>query len=147
MIVNKIMLKMFLICDSQGFPFYSRVFDVNDKQVDNILLSGLISAIGMVGKEIFKEELATISFGENKIQNHIIIISKTLLSEEKAIYFVFFTQDECNKSMFRQLSTSIFIEAKQYFKGNISVQSDIKDKIDKIIDTKFDGLKSCNINR
>ena len=59
------MIKSILVCDSEGYPFYSKQIDKSLGEIDPAILSGLISAIGVIGKQIFKEEIATISYGEN----------------------------------------------------------------------------------
>ena len=56
-------LKCLLISDDSGIPFYSREFDFEG--IDATLLSGLLSAVGTIGKTLFKQDIATIVFGEN----------------------------------------------------------------------------------
>ena len=80
------MIKSILVCDSEGYPFYSKQIDKSLGEIDPAIFSGLISAIGSIGKQIFKEEIATISYGENY---EITIITKELFGDDKIIYFVF----------------------------------------------------------
>ena len=101
------MIKSILVCDSEGYPFYSKQIDKSLGEIDPAILSGLISAIGVIGKQIFKEEIATISYGENY---EITIITKELLGDEKLIYFVFLIEGERDLPFMKKLSTNIFIE-------------------------------------
>ncbi|MCK4383251.1 MAG: hypothetical protein KAW66_08160 [Candidatus Lokiarchaeota archaeon] len=127
------MIKSVLICDSVGYPFYSRKIDPNIGEIDPTIFSGLISAIGAIGKELFKEEIATITYGENY---EITIITKELFGNEKSIYFVFLIEGEADLKLMKRLSTNIFIEAKHVLKepnGN-GAKLDIKHKVDRILD-------------
>jgi len=125
------MIKSILVCDSEGYPFYSKKIDQGLGDIDPAILSGLISAIGVIGKQIFKEEIATISYGENY---EITIITKELLGEEKIIYFVFLLEGEPDLPLMKMLSTNIFIETKHVLKDTSSAKLDIKLKVDRIID-------------
>lgn len=136
------MIKSFLICDSNGYPFYSRVVDESLEKIEPMLLSGLISAIGTLGKQLFTEEIATITFGEGKNLYHIVTHTKELLFESKVIYFVFITKGDLNMGEIRKLVTNIFIETKQVLKDPSGIKDNIKDKVDNIVDFKFSGLKS-----
>jgi len=127
------MIKLLLITDSTGFPFYSKYFDKKYIQFESTLLSGLISAIGTVGKTLFNEEIATISFGENEANNKIIIVSKELISIGKVIYFVFIVQGNYNFKLMSQLATHIFIETKNVLKNNINLKQDLAPIIDNIL--------------
>ncbi|MFX0106250.1 MAG: hypothetical protein ACFE75_12290 [Candidatus Hodarchaeota archaeon] len=124
------MIKSILICDSQGYPFYSKKFDPNMGEIDPTIFSGLISAIGAIGKQLFKEEIATISYGENY---EITIITKDLLGDQKSIYFVFLIEGDKNIKLMKQLSTNIFIETKHVLKDPSAAKLDIKDKVDKLL--------------
>lgn len=142
------MIRSLLICDSLGHPFFSRRIDVKMEQIDDALLGGLISAIGSLGKNLFKQEIATITFGMgnkniSNDQSSIVIVSKDLFFEDKIIYFVFFIQGECNHQLTREIATTIFIETKQILKHPFDVQADVRTKVNKIIDTRFQGFKSC----
>ncbi len=136
-------LKSMLICDNTGLPFFSRDFD-EFVEIDDALLSGLLSAIGTIGKTLFKQDIATITFGENIGPNNskIVTISRELFSLQKQIFFVFFLQGDIALKQLRSLSTMIFMEAKHIFKNRVPDQKLVGDLIDKIVDNKFDGLKN-----
>lgn len=136
-------LKSMLICDNGGIPFYSRDFD-NFVKIDDALLSGLLSAIGTIGKSLFNQDIATITFGENMgiKASKIVTISKELFSLHKQIFFVFFIRGEVDLKQLRSLSTRIFMEAKASFRNVMPEQKIIAEKIDKIIDLNYKGLKN-----
>ncbi|UCC19932.1 MAG: hypothetical protein JSV62_01245 [Promethearchaeota archaeon] len=125
------MIKSILVCDSQGYPFYSKKFDSNLGEIDPTIFSGLISAIGAIGKELFKEDIATISYGE---KYEITIITKELFGEKKLIYFVFLIEGEIDLKLMRKLSTNIFIETKHVLKDPSAAKLDIKEKVDRILE-------------
>lgn len=124
------MIKSVLVCDSEGYPFYSRKIDSNMGEIDPTIFSGLISAIGAIGKELFKEEIATITYGE---KYEITIITKELFGDQKSIYFVFLIEGDADLKLMKQLSTNIFIETKNVLKDPLSARQDIKEKIDRIL--------------
>lgn len=128
------MIKSILVCDSEGYPFYSKQTDKSLGEIDPAILSGLISAIGVIGKQIFKEEIATISYGVNY---EITIITKELLSDRKTIYFVFLIEGEPDLPLMKKLSTNIFIETKHVLKDPSAAKLDIKEKVDRIIDNSL----------
>ncbi|MFO8019442.1 MAG: hypothetical protein R6U96_12490 [Promethearchaeia archaeon] len=130
-----------LICDSQGYPFYSRTVDESLPEMNKSLLSGLISAIGTIGDRIFKKKIANISFGNGFSEAYISIITKDLLFEEKSIYFVFFMKGEQDVRLIKEISTTIFIENKQFLKNPDAMSMKIEQKVDAIIDNRFSGLK------
>ncbi|MHA1474144.1 MAG: hypothetical protein ACTSPA_07805 [Promethearchaeota archaeon] len=135
-------LKCLLISDDSGIPFYSREFDFEG--IDATLLSGLLSAVGTIGKTLFKQDIATIVFGENiqpKNASKIIVISKEFFQIRKQIFFVFFYHGEQNMKQLRRLATTIFMEAKQSFKNRTPETLQLRKNIDRIIELKFDGLK------
>ncbi|MFX1418163.1 MAG: hypothetical protein ACFE9N_04490 [Promethearchaeota archaeon] len=125
------MIKSILICDSQGYPFYSKKLDQDLGEIDPTIFSGLISAIGAIGKELFKEDIATISYGE---KYEITIITKELFGEKRLIYFVFVIEGDMDLKLMRQLSTNIFIETKHVLKDPYSAKLDIKEKVDRILE-------------
>jgi len=125
------MILSLLVCDSEGYPFYSRKLNSRIGDIDPAIFSGLISAIGAIGKQIFKEEIATISYGENY---EITIITKELLSDRKTIYFVFLIEGEPDLPLMKKLSINIFIETKHVLKDPSIAKMDIKEKVDRIID-------------
>jgi len=131
------MIKAFLICDSSGYSFYSKKIDESFEIIQPELLSGLISAIGMIGKKLFKEEIATITYGDNN-RFGITIISKELFGNERTLYFVFMVDGEPDKQKMRQLCVNIFIEAKQFLKNPNGLTSMVEQKIDRLIESKYD---------
>jgi len=124
------MIKSILVCDSQGYPFYSKKIDPNIGEIDPTIFSGLISAIGAIGKELFKEEIATIYYGD---KYEIAIITKELFGDQKSIYFVFLIEGKPDLKLMKQLSTNIFIETKHVLKDPNAAKLDIKEKVDKIL--------------
>ena len=124
------MFKSILICDSQGYSFYSKKIDLNLDEIDPTIFSGLISAIGAIGKQLFKEDIATIFFGENY---EITIITKELFGNQKSIYFVFLIEGDTDQKLMKKLSTNIFIETKHVLKDPLSAQLGIKEKVDRIL--------------
>ncbi len=135
-------LKCLLISDDSGIPFYSREFDFAG--IDATLLSGLLSAVGTIGKTLFKQDIATIVFGENiqpKNASKIIVISKEFFQIKKQIFFVFFYHGEQNMKQLRRLATTIFMEAKQSFRNRTPETQQLRKNIDRVIELKFDGLK------
>ena len=124
------MIQSILICDDSGYPFYSKKFDPNLDAMDPTIFSGLISAIGLIGKQLFKEDIATISYGEN---NEIIIITREFIEDQKTIYFVFIIEGEADLKLIKQISTNIFIETKEVLKDPTSKKLDIKKKVDRIL--------------
>ncbi|MHA1803384.1 MAG: hypothetical protein ACTSU4_02490 [Promethearchaeota archaeon] len=135
------MIQRILICDSRGYPFYSRKIDNNLPEIDKILLSGFISSIGTLGSELFNKKVASITFGEDFDKSHVYVVTREFLSEKKTIYFVFFMKGECNTKLAKEISTTIFIESKNELKktdANIRIDK----KIDTIIDNRFNGLKN-----
>ena len=135
-------LKCLLISDDSGIPFYSREFDFAG--IDATLLSGLLSAVGTIGKTLFQQDIATIAFGENiqpKNSSKIIVISKEFFAIKKQIFFVFFYHGEQNMKQLRQLATTIFMEAKHSFRDRTPETQKLRKNIDRIIELKFGGLK------
>ncbi|MFW9968956.1 MAG: hypothetical protein ACFFDF_02065 [Candidatus Odinarchaeota archaeon] len=124
------MIKSILICDSEGYPFYSKKLDQDLGEIDPTIFSGLLSAIGAIGKQLFKEDIATISYGE---KYEIVIITKELIGDQKSIYFVFIIEGEKDFQLMRKLSTNIFIETKHVLKDPSVTKLDIKEKVDKIL--------------
>ena len=136
-------LKCLLISDNSGIPFYSRQFDFEG--IDAALLSGLLSAVGTIGKTLFRQDIATITFGESiqaKNSSKIIVIARDFFALKKQIFFVFFYHGEHNMKQLRQLATTIFMEAKHAFRDQAPQEMhQLRKSIDRIIELKFDGLK------
>jgi hypothetical protein len=124
------MIKSVLVCDSQGYPFYSKKLDNDLGEIDPTIFSGLLSAIGAIGKQLFKEDIATISYGE---KYEVVIITKELFGDQKSIYFVFVIEGDKNLKLMRRLSTNIFIETKHVLKDSSVDKQDIQEKVDKIL--------------
>ncbi|MFX0022341.1 MAG: hypothetical protein ACFE9S_08430 [Candidatus Hermodarchaeota archaeon] len=124
------MIKSVLVCDSQGYPFYSKKLDKDLGDIDPTIFSGLLSAIGAIGKQLFKDDIATISYGE---KYEVVIITKELFGDEKSIYFVFVIEGEKDLKLMRRLSTNIFIETKHVLKDPSAAKLDIQEKVDKIL--------------
>ncbi|MGV9172834.1 MAG: hypothetical protein ACOC44_12865 [Promethearchaeia archaeon] len=137
------MIQKLLICDSQGYPFYSRNIDESLPEMNRSLLSGLISAIGTIGDKIFNKKIANISFGNGSGGSYISIVTKDLLFEEKSIYFVFFMQGKCDTRLIKEISTTIFIENKQFLKNPDAMSFEIEQKVDATIKNRFSGLREC----
>lgn len=136
------MIKAILISDSSGFPFYSR--SVNSfEELNKNLFSGLICAIGKIGKKLFKQNLATIHFGANISQSHMIVISKQLFSEKKIVYFAFFIEGECNHILIKEIAASIFIEVKSFLSVQSEHLAEIQLKIDNLLAKKYGNLNFC----
>lgn len=126
------MIKSLLICDSRGYAFYSKIFDKDLESYDSALFSGFISAIGTLGRELFKEEIATISFGYNEHSPNIIVLSKDFYGTDKRIYFVFLTQGKIDLKPVREVCTNIYIHNKEELKKSM-VNNALRDRIDKIV--------------
>jgi len=124
------MIQSILVCDSQGYPFYSKTIDPKLGELDPTIFSGLISAIGLIGKQLFKEDIAKISYGE---AYEIVIITKELFGDDKLIYFVFIIEGDVDLKLMKQISTNIFIETKHVLKDPSAAKIDIKTKLDKLL--------------
>jgi hypothetical protein len=131
-----------VICDSQGIPFYSQVYN-EFTNIDDTLLSGLISAIGSIGKTLFKKEIATISFGADHPDDpKVVIVSKELFNEEKSIYFVFFLTGDVPIKKLREVATLIFMETKNNLKMIMTDRRFLAEKINKLIETRFPNMNT-----
>jgi hypothetical protein len=131
-----------LVADNNGMPFYSRTFN-NFELLDAALLSGLISAIGSVGKRLFNQEIATIAYGVGADAANIVVVTRELFEEDKTINFVFFyrgTPKEPQVKTFREISTTIFMETKLLLRSGLQEVSKIQGKINFILDKKFPQL-------
>ena len=125
--------KLQILIDRGGYAFYSRIFDKNLKDYDSSLFSGFISAIGTIGRELFKEEIATISFGYNSNDPSIVVLSKDVFGTDKRIYFVFLTQGDIDLKKVKDVCTNIYIQNKQSLKTS-KINKPLQEKIDKIVD-------------
>jgi len=137
------MILSLLICDSTGYPFYSRTFNQNGgKKIDPMLLSGLISTIGTIGRRLFNEEIATISFGTGRELANIVIVTKELTGSDRIIYFVFISKGDINKKMLSQFCTNVFIETKSILRDP-RPDTNLDEKINRIIDFKYKTLATA----
>ena len=133
------MLKCFLICDNNGLPFYSRTF--NDFELfDDALFSGLIVSMGTLGKTLFNQDIATITFGMGPSASKIVTISRDLFSDNKQIHFVFFYDEEINLKSLRELTTTVFISTKNFLRSDVPEKNVVKDRVDNVIDSQFHSL-------
>ncbi|MBD3253777.1 MAG: hypothetical protein GF383_01725 [Candidatus Lokiarchaeota archaeon] len=130
------MIKSILVCDSEGYVFYSRIFDKDKFDYDSTLLGGFITAIATVGRELFKEEIATISFGYNDTAPNIVVLYKEFFHTDKKIYFVFITKGDIDLRKIKDVCTNIFIENKNELKAT-GVKKNLQDKINKVIQLKL----------
>lgn len=130
------------ICDSQGFPFYTRTFS-GFTEINGVLLSGMVSAIGSLGKKLFKQDIATISFGSGEDVTYMVVVAKDLFVEQKSIYFVYYLRGNCDNQFIKEVSTTLFIENKNYLRGPSFNEDEITDRVDNIIKTKFNDFQNC----
>jgi len=127
------MIKSFLICDSNGIPFYSKKIDMSIDDHYASLFSGLISAISIVGKKLFNEEIATINFGINS-RAKIMILSRDFYGMSKKIFFIFLCEDEINHNKINRFITNILIEARVLLKNYFPYhQNELEKKVSRII--------------
>ncbi len=129
------------ICDSQGFPFYTRTFG-GYSEVDGALLSGLVSVIGNLGRQIFKQNIATITFGTANEATNMIVVAKDLYSENKSIYFVFYLKGKYNNQFIKEIATTLFIENKIQLCSTDFEADPIKIRVDNLIKVKFNDFKN-----
>ncbi|MHA1518639.1 MAG: hypothetical protein ACTSVZ_06350 [Promethearchaeota archaeon] len=129
------------ICDSKGFPFYTRIFG-GYTEVDGALLSGLVSVIGNLGKQIFNQDIATIKFGAAEEATTMVVVAKDLYSEKKIIYFVFYLKGEYKNQLIKEVSTALFIENKIQLCSTDFEADPIKDRVDNLISVKFNDFKN-----
>jgi hypothetical protein len=135
------MLKSMLICNADGMPFFSRNFD-EFIEIEPLLLSGLISALGSFGKQLFDKEIATVFFGSPAEQtSSLFVITKDLISIDKKIHFCFFSEGNLNHKILAELSTNLFIEIKNMLSVTHPDFQVINDKVNRIIDTRFKDIE------
>ena len=132
------MLEMLLIADNEGNPLYSRSFLKETRNPQ--LFSGLISAINLIGVELFKKDVATIVFGEHAEEEQIFVITREIPSQKRTLNFVFVCNCNCNQKAFREVATAIFIEIKPMVRSNLG--SNIPQIVDKILETRFNGMRA-----
>ena len=135
------MFRAFIISDSQGFTYYSKNNDF--EKFNPIINAGFVSAINIVAKEFYEEEIADIYFGMNHT-NRITIISKELFGLKKCLYFVFYLDGYNDLITLRALCSEIFIETKELIKeliksmnSNQKICDLIQEKVDLILNNKY----------
>lgn len=125
------MIRSLLICNNSGFPFYANLESNSD--YDPSLFSGLISAISMLGKELFQEEIATINFGVNS-KSSIVILSRDFFGSDKKIFFVFLCENGIDHKKIKQFTSLVLMETKNSLKIDSPVDDEATTKkIDKIV--------------
>lgn len=130
------MIKGLQICDSKGFPIFTKNA-INFSGINGTLMSGLISAISVMGKELFKQNIANITFGEGSSTSYLTIIRKELFKENKSIDFVYFSEEKCDLSALNHISTTIFIDSKKHLIDSSIVHDALQPRINQIIDLNF----------
>lgn len=131
------MIKSFLICDSNGIPFFSQGFNINNNKDYAPLFSGFISTISTIGRELFNEEIATINFGiEASSPSKIMILSRDFYGLDKKIFFIFLCEDEIDYRKVNQFISYILVEARNLLKNFTNFPPEkLQSKISRIIDT------------
>ncbi len=143
------MLESLLITDSTGTALCHRKFRESFKSVEPSLLSGLISAIDSIGRQVFNKELAVVTYGEDNLSSidetvgKIVVISKDLFAQDKRINFVFFSTGDCSMKILRQVVTTLYIELKNLLRDEQPDYNKIGLIVDKVIDNNFKGFKNC----
>ncbi len=140
MAINK--LKTILIYDERGLPLFMHSFD-SKVQLDETLFSGLLSAIGMIGKNIFNQDIATIQFGGEKMDqtSRIVVISRELILVKKQINFVFLIEGKISLKQLKSLSSMIFLEIKQFIQKEGKRDPKVSEKIAQIIKEHINSHK------
>ncbi len=130
------------ISDANGLLYYSKLEQM-DIKITPTLLSAFISAIGIISKELFHEDVASMTFGTGDSLHKMVIISKDMFQSQKKIFFVFFTHKSESIHLLREISTTIFIEAKDLFRESTIEMEQLNFSINNIIDTKFSCMIAC----
>jgi hypothetical protein len=139
---NMTRVQSLVICNSEGFEYYSKILEGNTITYEPILLSGFISAIGALGRQLFKADLATIYFDNNAANGNspynIVIVTKDFYQNEKRIHFVFLVNGIVDIKEIRKFCTEAYINAKEFFFREEKVRKkDLDDKIDKVVGAFF----------
>ncbi|GAB4325373.1 MAG: hypothetical protein Kow0069_31410 [Promethearchaeota archaeon] len=140
------MLKLLLICNEAGIPFFSRKF-AGDLDVDPLLFSGLISAIENIGHALFKQKIATITYGEQSsflsesTLNQIVVITKEMFSTGKCVNFVFVCSGNYEVRGFREIATTLFVAIKPMFQLEVPDGVAIRKRVNAIIENQLGGLR------
>ena len=120
------------ITDRTGINYYDRQFNgfsINEPS----LMTGLLSAMSSVGREIFNKDIANLTFGEGKNTINIALIIKDIQRLSKRIFFVFI-HNHSNINDLKGMATNIFITVKNLFNLKIPDTQMFKQKVDKLID-------------
>lgn len=121
-----------LITNSAGLPLYSKDFAENPLKTDPSLITSMISAISILGRELFNEQIATISYGFKNKYN-ISIITKTSFNKEMEVFFVFFSNAPPDLKHLRSLSAKIYIEIKSILLNDDRNLNIIQKKVDRLL--------------
>jgi len=119
-----------------GFSFEELDYDGEAEQ----LLSGFIASIGIVGRRFFKQDIATINFGQDSSSIKITVINRDMIQDDKTINFVYFYKGEEKINRFGEITTTIFMELKNRFKLQSPDVSLIKSQIDGILEKKYSKI-------
>ena len=130
------------ISDSNGLPLHAENIPYLD--IDPRLFVGLVSALSITGKTIFKEEFGqweTIYYGLNRISK-IFIYVKELFEPKRNLFFIFIYEGVIPIKSIVKISTDIFIQNKQFFKTeDLSKSSNsLKNNINLLITSKYNSL-------
>ncbi len=143
------MLEYLLICDTAGQSLYHRKFRESFKISEPSLLSGLISEVDSIGRQVFNKQVAVVTFGEDSLASidesvsKIVVISKELFGQDKRINFVFFSTGDCSMKILRQVVTTLYMEIKNLINDEHPDNPKIGLIVDKVIDNNFKGFKNC----
>ncbi len=129
------------ICDSQGFPFYTRSF-AGFVEINAVLLSGMVSAVGSLGRKLFKQDIATITFGSGEDLTYMVVIAKDLFFAEKSIYFVFYIKGEFKIKSIREIATTFYIENKAQLNTSNFDTKKIEEKVNQLIEIQFKNFQA-----
>jgi len=75
----------------------------------------------------------------------MFVLTRELFSADKTINFVFFytgTLGEIQIKVFRELATTLFMETKMLLRTNTPNMTEIREKINKILDQRFSKLNN-----
>lgn len=133
------MIKNFLVTDSTGGALYSK--NVNSgKDISTQLFSGLISTVGTVGRMLFKQKLATITFGANENENQVVILTKDRYGEKNSVYFVFAGNHLENTIPLKEIAATLYIETKKELNDPQNNKDVLQRKIDTLLENRFHNL-------
>ncbi len=147
--MNHITLLMLLIISNEGLGLYSKKFngfnysDMEENQEAEQLLSGFITSIGIVGKKFFKQDIATINFGQDHESIKITVINREMIQDNKTINFVFFHTGNEPISKYREMTTTIFMESKLLLRQQSPDLTQIRNQIDSILEKKYSKIIEC----